>query len=176
MDRFKYSFGLAHHIVVPEPHHAITFRIQPTRSSFIAATVSIVSMLRTIDLNNQAFLQAGKVCNIWSDRDLSSKMTSLYLKPPKITPQYIFGGRGIFPQRFRRFPFEIADRPFAHSPPHPARFFHPPLEGEGRLASRGARCETGWGDGLPTRAPFKMRGCHPTPLAARERPSPSRGG
>src|SRR5450631_1537082 len=41
--------------------------------------------------------------------------------------------------------------------------FHPPLEGEGRLASREARCETGWGESLSTRAPFKARDCHPTP-------------
>src|ERR1700692_3978980 len=50
----------------------------------------------------------------------------------------------------------------------------PPLEGEGRLASRqrvgakrrpminSARCETGWGD-LSTRAPFETRDRHPTP-------------
>src|SRR5580700_8888316 len=42
-------------------------------------------------------------------------------------------------------------------------FLHPPLEGEGRLALSTARCETGWGDGLSTRAPPEWRDCHPTP-------------
>src|ERR1700736_4690349 len=30
-------------------------------------------------------------------------------------------------------------------------------------SARIARCETGWGDGLSTRAPFETRDCHPTP-------------
>src|ERR1700694_3159022 len=38
---------------------------------------------------------------------------------------------------------------------------YPPLEGEGRLASREARCETGWGDGPSTRGPFEGRGRDP---------------
>src|SRR5258708_16580042 len=44
-----------------------------------------------------------------------------------------------------------------------ARLFHPPLEGEGRFASREARCETGWGDGPSTRAPPERTDRHPTP-------------
>src|SRR5580704_786096 len=34
-------------------------------------------------------------------------------------------------------------------------------------SARIARCETGWGDGLSTRAAFEGRDCHPTPIAAR---------
>jgi hypothetical protein len=36
------------------------------------------------------------------------------------------------------------------------RSTHPPLEGEGRLASREARCETGWGEGLSS-SPVSQR-------------------
>jgi len=46
-------------------------------------------------------------------------------------------------------------------------FLHPPLEGEGRLTLSAAKCETGWGDSLSTRALFETRDRHPTPLAAR---------
>src|SRR6202035_1592055 len=45
----------------------------------------------------------------------------------------------------------------------------------GRLASSVARCGTGWGDGLSTRALFKGRDCHPTPpLSGRCFASPGR--
>jgi hypothetical protein len=40
---------------------------------------------------------------------------------------------------------------------------HPPLEGEGRFASRKARCETGWGDSL---TPPRHSLVHPTPTFA----------
>jgi len=40
---------------------------------------------------------------------------------------------------------------------------YPPLEGEGRLTLSAAKCETGWGDSLSTRALFEARDCHPTP-------------
>jgi hypothetical protein len=47
--------------------------------------------------------------------------------------------------------------------------FHPPLEGEGRRASREARCETGWGE-------LSLRGISPHPDRFRsrssDRPSP----
>src|SRR5450631_1562226 len=39
----------------------------------------------------------------------------------------------------------------------------PPLEGEGRLTLSAAKCETGWGEGLSTRALFEGRDRHPTP-------------
>ena len=53
---FKYSFGLAHHIVVPESQHAIAFRVQPTRPVCVAKAIDIISMLRTVDLNDEALL------------------------------------------------------------------------------------------------------------------------
>jgi len=40
---------------------------------------------------------------------------------------------------------------------------YPPLQGEGRLASREARCETGWGDSLSPWTPIDPRDYHPTP-------------
>src|SRR5262249_26874939 len=39
---------------------------------------------------------------------------------------------------------------------------HSPLEGEGRFASREARCETGWGDSLSSQTVPVWRD-HPTP-------------
>jgi hypothetical protein len=57
-----------------------------------------------------------------------------------------------------------------------AKNAYPPLEGEGRLVSREARYETGWGDCSSVAYPSSLlaRGS-PHPGAAR-RPSPSRGG
>jgi hypothetical protein len=95
MDCLHDGFGLAHHIVIPESHHAITFRIQPARTVFVTATIDIVSMLRSIDLDDEAFFQTGEVRNIGSDRDLSSKVTSLYLKLSKMAPKNIFRGSSI---------------------------------------------------------------------------------
>jgi hypothetical protein len=109
MDRFHDSFRVAHHIIVPEPYHAVTFRIQPARSSFVAATVIFVSMLRTIDLNDEARFQAREVRNIRSDRDLSSEVTSLYLKPSKVTPKNILCSGGVRSQRLGAFALEITD-------------------------------------------------------------------
>jgi hypothetical protein len=89
MDCFHDSVRLAHHIVIPESQHAMTFRIQPAGAIFIATAVGILSMLRTIDLDDQAFFLTGEVRNIGSDRDLSPKMASSYLKPPKVAPKDI---------------------------------------------------------------------------------------
>jgi hypothetical protein len=57
---------------------------------------------------------------------------------------------------------------------------YPPLEGEGRIASREARCDTGWGDSRSIERVPELRD-HPTPSHISlslnvSRPSPSRGG
>src|SRR5258708_21250195 len=44
-----------------------------------------------------------------------------------------------------------------------ARLFHPPLEGEGRFASREPRCHTGWGDGPSPRPLPQKPDPQPTP-------------
>jgi hypothetical protein len=109
MDRIHDSFGVGHHIIVPEPYHAVAFRIQPARSSFVAATVIFVSMLRTIDLNDEARFQAREVRHIRSDRDLSSEVTSRYLKSSKVTPKNILCSGSVRSQRLGGFALEIAD-------------------------------------------------------------------
>src|SRR6185369_6803339 len=52
---------------------------------------------------------------------------------------------------------------------------HPPLEGAGRLVLSAAKCETGRGDSLSTRALSDAERPSPRPAASR-RPAPSRGG
>src|SRR6185369_11687196 len=46
-----------------------------------------------------------------------------------------------------------------------AALAYPPLEGAGRLALSVAKCETGWGDGLSTRALLDVERPSPHPAA-----------
>src|ERR1700760_1058513 len=50
---FEHCLSLRHDIVVPKSQNAIAFRVQPTRSSFIAPDICIDTVLRAVDLDDE---------------------------------------------------------------------------------------------------------------------------
>src|SRR6186997_2296403 len=57
VDGLKHSVGPAHHIVIPKSYHSIAFRLQPARPFVVAAKPLIISVLRSIDLDDQPLRQ-----------------------------------------------------------------------------------------------------------------------
>ena len=114
VDCIQHGSCPAHHVIVPESQHPITFRIQPARSHSIAASPVVGPVLRSIDFDDKPHGKTGKIRNVRSDHDLPSEMTSLDLEPAQMMPENCFGTGSIQTQSPCRAPFEITDRPFHH--------------------------------------------------------------
>jgi hypothetical protein len=79
MDGLKHSVSPAHHIVIPKSYHSIAFRLQPARPDVVAAKPLIISVLRSIDLDNEPLCQTGEIGNVRSYNHLPPEVTSFHI-------------------------------------------------------------------------------------------------
>jgi hypothetical protein len=83
------AIDVLEHLIVPETHHPIAARRKPG----IAHTVSIdvVTMLSTIDLNDELRVEAREVDDVMTNRYLSAKSKAFNLSLPNAMPERAFG-------------------------------------------------------------------------------------
>ena len=106
----------------------------PARSLAVVDEPVAVTMLGTINLDDEMCRQAGEISNVISERDLPSKMSAARFETAQVTPENCFGVGGIVAKTPGCGAFEIADwRSVRHyCSPHPAAFGgDPPPPGEG---------------------------------------------
>jgi hypothetical protein len=60
VDGLKHSIGPAHHIVIPKSYHSVAFRLQPARPNVVTAKPLIISVLRSIDFDDQPLAKRAK--------------------------------------------------------------------------------------------------------------------
>src|SRR5262249_14892265 len=93
---FQHAVHVSSQIIVPEAHDAIAFGFKPAGPRVVALTRIVVTVLRTIHFNDQSGGHASEVCNIRSDRHLTTKMPTSHGKSAEPSPQQILcGGRGL---------------------------------------------------------------------------------
>ena len=78
------------HLIVPEAQDAIAFGLKPAGSGVVAIAVGIVSVLRSINFDNEASGGTGKVDDEISNGHLAAEVSTARLKSPQITPEFQF--------------------------------------------------------------------------------------
>jgi len=72
-DSCKYTIAICQYVMIPKPHHTITFVQNKSVPQFVIVTVGVLS---TVDFHNKHFITANKVGNIRTDRYLPCKLKS----------------------------------------------------------------------------------------------------
>jgi len=85
---FDHAIRILQDVVIPEPHDAKILRLQPSGAHRV--THRSLTMLTTIDFDNQASTEAGKIGDIRSERDLSPKTMTVDLLASQPRPQTHF--------------------------------------------------------------------------------------
>jgi hypothetical protein len=134
IDRLKHGINLCQHIIVPKSQHP--------KSAFLKESISPrirwrVSMLPTVDLNDQLPFKTHEVQDEIAIRMLPAKLVTLQLSTPQTPPKLSFGIRHIVSQLALQFgredglvglSLQLTLLRIKPSPPNP------PLEGEGYKA------------------------------------------
>src|SRR5438270_13805701 len=64
IDHVQNAYGVLRDLVIPEADDSISFRFQPACALVIARSVQVITMLRTINLNDEPRCQAGKIRDV----------------------------------------------------------------------------------------------------------------
>src|SRR5262245_43292559 len=72
------------YVVVPNTERAVAVCCEPRVTDFIGCAVG---MLATIHFDNELCLQAGEVCDKWTDRTLLAEMKAIQLFVSQVVPQ-----------------------------------------------------------------------------------------
>ena len=79
-----YTVDVVHHIVVPEPQHAVALGSQEGGARGVI--FFLVPMLAAIELNDQSLFRGTEVGNIWPDCVLSTEIESAQLAAAQAGP------------------------------------------------------------------------------------------
>ncbi len=85
----QHSPQLLHHIIVPETQHGITLAAQPRIPMLVIG--HLLSMLTTVNLDNQPLLQTHKIYNIAAHWFLPLEFQVLEAMRPQVIPQSLLG-------------------------------------------------------------------------------------
>jgi hypothetical protein len=135
MNGVEHAVKIFGNIVVPKSNDTIAFRFQPARSLVVLDLVRCQAMLRTIKLDQQSRCHAGKIGNVWSDRNLTTEVRAACLKRTKVPPQHHLRVCCVEPQPASCFASEAINRLLVcHCPITPPR----------RLRRRPSPSRGGW--------------------------------
>jgi hypothetical protein len=135
--RFKNAGHISQHIVVPEPQNSVVVIDKPFVANNIA---SVVSVLPSVYLDNEAMFAADKINCVRTDRLLPNEFVAIESTRPEPVPQSCFGFCGSLPQPSSALGFMLSGPAHAAPPPHPDCFAIRPLPARGeRLASHAIR-------------------------------------
>jgi len=76
VDHLQHAFGILNDVVVPETDDAVALGLEPARPRLVASFVGLITVLRAIDLDDEARGHAGEVDDIGADWRLSPEMRS----------------------------------------------------------------------------------------------------
>jgi hypothetical protein len=96
-DHLEHARAIAQHVMIPEAQNAITFRYEPTIALNVAC---ILSVLATIDLDDQPLLLTNEVDNVAADWHLPPEAQSVEAMCPQHEPEASLGVRHVAAQRF----------------------------------------------------------------------------
>lgn len=131
-DGFKHACNVCQHVVVPKSQDSIIVIGKPFVANGIAR---VVSVLPSIDLNDEATVSADKVDGVRTDRLLPNELIAVQPAQPEPIPERSFRIRRSSPQTPSTLGLVVIGRARAETPPHPARFARRPLPARGeRLA------------------------------------------
>jgi hypothetical protein len=54
IDHVQYAGGVLHDVVIPEADNAISLGLEPARAPFVAQSIGLLAVLRSIDFDNKA--------------------------------------------------------------------------------------------------------------------------
>ena len=83
------SFRVSQHVVVPEPQYSITTLIQKLSPPLIS--LNLISMMSSIQLDDQLRLRAKEVNDVAPDGLLAAKLCAVYLSVTQTHPQFALG-------------------------------------------------------------------------------------
>ena len=83
------SFRVSQHVVVPEPQYSITSLIQKLSPPLIS--LNLISMMSSIQLDDQLRFRAKEVNDEAPDGLLAAKLAAVHLSVTQTQPQFPFG-------------------------------------------------------------------------------------
>jgi len=90
-DHFEHAVGVGKHVVVPEAQHAVAERF----NHFGSRCVSFAPMLTSIQLDSEARIATGEICDVRADRDLTDEFGTFELARSEVTPKALLGIRAV---------------------------------------------------------------------------------
>jgi hypothetical protein len=95
MDYIQDGALISYNVVVPKSNDSIALAFEPARTFRIMRLNALLGVLRTVNFDDQMSRHAGKVDNVGSDRDLSTKVAFTDFHTPQVSPKNSFDVRRI---------------------------------------------------------------------------------
>lgn len=138
VNRIQNGFAVVDDVVVPETENLEALAFQPLGPRLIPGCSASQRVVRSVDLDDEARCQAGKISNVRPYRHLTAKVGAGHRQLAKHLPQanLCAGFAGAKPARGEASRFVYGPQR-SHRSPHPARFASdPPPPGEGKRTCR----------------------------------------
>ena len=125
-DGLDHAFSVFQHIIVPEADDSVAEAFD----GFRPVSIDLLAMLPAVEFDDQVRVPAGEVGDVRTDRELTDELCAFELARAEVTPQALFGVRGISP-KFSCVRRQAFFRQCRSPSPQPS-----PRWGEGVLADR----------------------------------------
>jgi len=86
MNCLQNAFDVSRHIVVPEANDSVALLLQPPCALGISRHPCFKSMLRAVNLDDQARGHAGKIGNIGTDWNLTAEVSAKHWRALEVLP------------------------------------------------------------------------------------------
>ncbi len=79
------------HLIIPKPQYLKTLPLHPCGSFIVSFILSSFQVLPSIKFNNQLFLYADEIDNVFTHGVLPTELNAIEVLAPEISPQKGFG-------------------------------------------------------------------------------------